>query len=356
MDHVIELRKVADRQSSQAMGQVEQIIARAISSDRAKRGWKASAPQIQYIEASPKCYLAKFKLTCEASRLPETLEGEFQNILKIIAKAGNQPKWQVNRVDGKTAKMIGGKQQTVGYAQVEIPANWPDFFSHIYYREDQINIIMSRLQAAIDSDFTNRFHCALVGEPASGKTETARAFKNLLGDPAVLEYDATATTAAGAIKDLDSRDELPRVMIVEEIEKADEKDFRWLLGVMDWRAEIRKVNFRQNIHRETKMLCIVTINNYHLFQRLMEGALSSRAGDAIWFPQPDRKLLQKVLEREVEKVKGKKAWIGPTLDYAEEVGMTDPRPVTAICLSGKDRLLNGSYQEMLLRVRVPKVK
>jgi hypothetical protein len=357
IQHSVTLRKVADRQSSQATEQVKQIVTRSLSGGRAERGWKCNIPSVQYIETTkPKHYIAKFKLICEPriERLPETIENEFQNIINIIAKAGNQPKWSIYKIDENPVKeKLEGRQQTVGYAAVEIPQDWEKFFSHIYYRDDQINIIMSRIYAAIDSNWQNRFHCALVGDPASGKTETARAFKTMLGEAAVLEYDATATTAAGAIKDLDSRDELPRVMIVEEIEKADEKDFRWLLGVMDWRAEIRKLNYRQNIHRETKMLCIVTINNYQLFRRLMEGALSSRAGDAIWFPKPDRKLLQKILEREVEKIKGKKAWIEPTLDYAEKVNMTDPRPVTAICLSGKDNLLNHSYQDRLLRIRMP---
>jgi len=341
--------------------QVKKIVGRAVAGSRRSRGWSAKIEGGIGVSEQKGRYLYKANLliVChpKTSRSEETLSREFDNILKIITAAGNVPKWIIAAVDEKPVEKTltaEGVSRTLGYVPVEIPSNWQEYFEHIYNREDQIELIISNIQAAIDSDWRNRFHAALVGEPASGKTEIARSFKAMLGEAAVLEYDATSTTMAGAIKDLDSRDELPRILVLEEAEKAvNENELKWLLSVLDHRAEIRKVNFRTNIQRETRMLCIATVNDYDALERLMAGALASRLGEPIWCPQPDRELLRKILEREVGLAEGNVAWIEPTLDYAEEFQITDPRSVTSICLRGKNQLLDGSYQGKLRRTRIP---
>lgn len=180
-----------------------------------------------------------------------------------------------------------------------------------------------------------------------GKSETLKGFMSAFGDAAVIQYDATAMTQAGVIKDLNERDELPRILIVEEIEKTNEESLRWLLGVMDIRAEIRKTNYRENIQKETKLLTLATVNNYALFKRIMSGALASRFSHHIYFPRPNRDLLERILTREIERTGGKKTWIKPVLEYAEEFKLHDPRKLIAICLCGRDDLLSGRYQEKL---------
>ena len=170
----------------------------------------------------------------------------------------------------------------------------------------------------------------------------------MFGDEAVLEYDATSTTQAGAIKDLANREVIPQLLIVEEIEKTDENSLRWLLSVLDHRAEIRKTNYRESVQREVKLLCIATVNDFALFQKLMYGALASRFAHKIYCPRPDEAILTKILTREIERVEGGRLeWIKPAIKYALAHDMNDPRQVTAICLSGGDQLLDGSYQEML---------
>ena len=92
------------------------------------------------------------------------------------------------------------------------------------------------------SGFQNRNHCVLFGPPACGKSEILLAFKRLLGADAVMTFDATSTTEAGARRELRQLANIPPIPIVEEIEKTDERSLRWLLGVLDTRGEIRGLN------------------------------------------------------------------------------------------------------------------
>lgn len=359
--HIVEIVKKGLKRSNpkKLELQIERIADRALSGGRKDRGWtvvtggnKWLTPTYVNNEYQWTCHL---EVECHKTRSQEVIAREFDKIVKFIATAGAQPGWQVVSIDGsaitKQDKRVPGP---VGYVKVEIPSNWKESFHQIYDRESQIEIIMSCIQAGIDSEFQNRFHCALIGDPACGKTATLAAVKDAFGEDTVLEYDATATTQAGAIKDLDERDELPRILIVEEIEKTDPDSLRWLLGAMDQRAQIRKITARQQIQKETRFLTLATVNDYNLFEKIMYGALASRFTYHINFPRPDKKLLARILEREVIKIKGKRAWINPTLKYAEQNGIYDPRKVCAICLCGRDQLLTGEYQEKLIKCAVSK--
>jgi hypothetical protein len=169
------------------------------------------------------------------------------------------------------------------------------------------------------------------------------------GEESVLEFDATAMTAAGAMKELSEAEILPRVIIIEEIEKADEKSLNFLLAVLDMRAEVRKVTARASIQRDTKLFGIATVNNTDLFEKIASGALASRFAHHIYFQRPTREQMRMILQREILKLpeKGNLAWADPALDYCDKYGITDPRKATAICLSGRDQLITGEYQKML---------
>lgn len=235
----------------------------------------------------------------------------------------------------------------IGYVDVAIPEDWEDNFKHLYGRDSHIKRIRGAIEAGIMSSFTNRFHVALVGPPGCAKSDICRSLQRALGEDAVMEYDATATTAAGAIKDLSEREILPRILIVEEIEKADEKALAFLLGLMDLRGEIRKTTARTTIQRDTKMLVIATVNNYDLFKKLNAGALASRFANKVGFDRPSREQLAMILTREVTKIHGDHEWIGPALDYCQDHNITDPRQVISLCLCGREGLLDGTYQKML---------
>lgn len=279
---------------------------------------------------------------------------ELQAILRTINTRCGQPafgRWTLATVDGAPYKPSGEDDgengENVGYAKVEIPQDWDDFFAHLYGLDPQITRVLRSLEAGVLSDWESRFNCALVGPPGCGKSAICQAIKQALGEDAVLEFDATSTTAAGAIKELTEREILPRVIVIEEIEKADEKAMSFLLSVLDLRSQIRKTTARTSVVRDTKLFAIATVNDVPLFRKLQAGALASRFSNVIAFKRPSRDQLAKILLREVEKIGGNTKWIDPTLTYCEENGITDPRRVISICLCGRDLLLNGEYQKLL---------
>lgn len=262
--------------------------------------------------------------------------------------------WRLACLDGEPyeldpeAFVVSDNVDNVGYADITIPEDFEDYFQDLYGLDPHIALLKSRLEAAIESNFTNRFHTVFIGPPGCGKSAICERLKKALGDDAVVEYDGTALTSAGAIKELAEREILPRVMIVEEIEKASsEQVAAFLLGVMDQRGEIRKTTARQNIQRDAKLYCIATVNNRHLFERFQAGALASRFGRPVGFRRPSREMRALILSREIQKIDGDERWIEPTLDFCEKINEDDPRKMISICLAGKDRLLDGSYQAIL---------
>lgn len=261
-------------------------------------------------------------------------------------------RWTLTTVDGKEyvppeEGAIPLSDDFIGYTEVVIPDNFETYFEHLYGLDAHVKRIKKALEAGLMSNWTNRFNCGLIGPPGCGKSDVCQSLKRALGEEAVLEFDATATTAAGAIKELAEREILPRIIVVEEIEKADEKAMSFLLAALDLRAEIRKTTARATIQRDTKLFAVATVNNHELFFRQQAGALASRFSNKIWFKRPTREMLGMILEREVSKVQGDFAWIEPTLDWCDEADITDPRQVITICLCGREELVTGEYQNML---------
>src|SRR5215472_15818373 len=260
--------------------------------------------------------------------------------------------WTLSSVDGEEyvppdENAIALSKDFIGYTEVNIPDNYEDHFQHLFGLDSAFRRIRRAMEAGLISDWANRPHCALIGPPGCGKSDICQTIKKILGEEAVLEFDATATTAAGAIKELAEREILPRVLVVEEIEKADPKSLAFLLALCDLRGEIRKTTARATIQRDTKVLVIATVNDYELFKTLQAGALASWFANTIWFQRPSRETLVRILTREVLKVNGDLEWVTPAVDYAEESGIDDPRMVIALCLCGREKLLSGEYQKML---------
>lgn len=362
IEHKIELgkntRKTLDRDKLSV--QLQRIVQRAVAGTRTARGWTCKLaphwdlPLIQ--QDGSQQYTATLNLKCEPKRrrTEDSLDNEFEKICNIITKASNGPGWIIKSVNGdKGAAAVA--DHTVIYSDVAIPEDWRKEFDHIYGRDEQISLMMGAVNAAIRSGWVNRFHTIMVGEPASGKSAMCTALVQALGSDVCLQYDATATTQAGAIEDLRSRPEMPRVLVIEEIEKTDENSLRWLLGILDNRAEIRKVTYRQDIKRECRMMAVATVNDYPLFLKMMDGALASRFCNPIYCPPPDRVILTKILEREVAAINGNREWIEPTLDWAEAQNpqVHDPRRLKSICLCGMDELLTKEYQRKLDKCSLP---
>jgi hypothetical protein len=276
---------------------------------------------------------------------------------KISSRASQAPygSWNLVSIDDEVyappaddSDLVSGAADQVGYADCILPSDFEDNFSHLYGLDNHIARVRGAIEAAIMSNWNNRFHVALIGPPGCGKSEICRSVRKALGDDAVMEFDATATTAAGAMKELGEIDILPRILVVEEIEKAPtEQALSWLLALADQRGEIRKTTARASIQRDTKLLVIATVNDFDLFKTLQKQALASRFSNQVWFKRPSREMLTLIVTREVDKVNGDHRWIQPAIDFCEKIGTDDPRTVIAHTLCGRDLLLTGEYQQMM---------
>jgi hypothetical protein len=342
--------------------QIQFMVGRAFGGPRGS-SWDS---KISPIKATKKGAQWNFKATVSFEKISGRKDAEqkqWLEILKFFVQAGIHTKFglykwiplsgheALNKNEDNIHPLKVKNIKDYGEVGVEINGH----FDRIYDREHQINIIHSAVIAAKKSDFTNRFHCVLHGPPGCGKSDILLSVGNMLGNEndAYMKFDATSTTEAGASRILLEADYIPPVLIVEEIEKTDEKSLRWMLGILDQRAEIRRTNFRiGNRARNVKMLCLATVNDMDLFRRAMSGALSSRFAHEIYCPRPSREVMRLILEREVKKVKGKMKWIDPTLKFCyDEQGWDDPRKVIPICLCGRESLMDGSYQKSILETR-----
>jgi hypothetical protein len=371
--HTIRLSKDADRELNERVTRkhLDAIIAGVNNPQNVKRGWNVTLDE-KYASAysflkkeynygssydGVYTYHAGMNIVCTPDRERPNMEAEFQNVLNQISSRAKFPgKWKITRLDNADyeAKAVADLvEQTgnvdIGYIPLEVPADWEAYFEHLYGLDAHINRVKRAIEGTMLTQWKNRLHCALIGPPGCGKSDICHSIKNAFGDDSVLEFDATSTTMAGAQKELEEREELPRILLVEEIEKAPENSLSWLLSVMDLRGEIRKTTARKNILKDTKMITIATVNDLPTFQKIAFGALASRFSNKIFFDRPERELLGRILEREVKTLQGRKEnakieWVIPTLDLAETLQTTDPREVINLMLCGRDSLLDGSFR------------
>lgn len=230
-------------------------------------------------------------------------------------------------------------------------------FKNIFGLNSQIRTILSSIKSAIDTKGDRRNHTVLWGKPACGKTQVVLAIEKLLGPNAILRLDATSTTRAGLEK-LFFKDlvKVPPIVVCEEMEKAKEEWLQIWLGALDDRGEIRKVNARTCLVREVRILFICTVNDKHVFDKMMggegthkPGALSSRCVNDIYFPRPNKSILRSILKKDILEKGGKAEYIDHCLQLADQLGINDPRKVLSF-LSGGDRLISGEYQKDLIAV------
>lgn len=376
VEHSIRLTKPAIRalQDTKVHGQIEAIMAGAMTGARKARGWDIALsptrnvmggidgnglhPHREYNRdgaiSGEYIYHVWLDVTCTPQTPRKGLDSEFKNILNSIdAKASYNGKWAATLVDGKPYNAADAVDANVsgdvGYAPITVPDDFGHYFQHLYGLDSHIAIVKAALDRAVADKFTKRYHTALIGPPGCGKSDICQSVKAALGEESVLEFDATSTTMAGAQKELQEREELPRVLVIEEIEKVvSDNSASWLLSVLDMRGEIRKTTARGNILKETRMIGIATVNDEETFKKMSYGALASRFMNKVYFQRPSREILERIVLREIRSIKeGREEWCKPTLDYCDEFNIADPREVIAIALCGADSLLDGSYQQHL---------
>ena len=217
-------------------------------------------------------------------------------------------------------------------------------FEGIYGIDAQTKMILTSIVAAKESNGKRKAHSVLFGPAGCGKTTILDRLDELLGKQFVLRLDAPCMTKSGLETLLLEMKDIPPILIIEEIEKSSENNLRTLLGMMDERSEICKTTVSGSITRPVDCLIFSTVNDIEKFNKFLDGALSSRFKNKVFFPRPSKKVLEMILERDIKKHGGKLEWIKPALDFAEELNISDPRMILSFLING-DRLLDGSFQE-----------
>jgi len=384
-EHLVVIVKPADRTLSDDISKkhIETALAGVNTPYYAKRGWSAKAIWASQYSltkqdynrdgASVYTYVAKLEIRCDPDKEYPNQDATFDNLLNSLAQKLKFPgKWLVDSIDGKPyeekkaedkEKEEAASNEDIGYVPIMMPEDFEEAFDGLFGLDAHISRVKRAINGTIKSGWNQRLHCVLLGDPACGKSDVAHRLRKIFGDESVMEFDATATTMAGAIEELEGRAELPRILIVEEIEKADEKSLAWLLAFMDQRGEIRKRISKKTIQKSTKMICIATANNEEKLKAIASGALYSRFSNKIYFTRPNREVLGMILQREIDKLwkRGETAtsdWIEPTLDLGLDVlETTDPRELINLMMCGQDSLLDGSFQrEMIATLRPDQAK
>lgn len=282
-------------------------------------------------------YRAKLTLTRSRRVSRDVFDRQIIALQSIVATAGASRGWVV-------PGFPSGARAEKKY--VEVPGADRGAFDHLYGLDAQVDIVLRTIDLAKSTGFAKRMHTLLYGPPGCGKTELLRSVVRMLGRESVLEFDATSTTQAGAIRVLQESAEIPRVLIIEEIEKVSDEALRWLLAVLDTRSEIRKTVHRATIETEVRLLALASANSIEAFERALHGALVDRF-QRVYCPQPSPGVMKRILEREVQSMGGRQEWVAPAMEYAAEEGIQDVRRAIYVCLVGRDGLLDGSFQRSL---------
>jgi hypothetical protein len=360
--HTLNLEKRSLRRIDPAVldSQLSRILARALGGGRG-RVWEAGKPRPPApaaLDSGGWLYKVALRFRRTGRRTTAAaVDRQWERIQTMARDAGRGRGWIDEGAEPMPERNGAAAESAMRprpFAAVTVNTDRGEHFAHLFERDHQIALVHSALSAYVASGFEDRFHCVLYGPPACGKTEILRSFARMVGPEAVLLFDATSTTKAGAERVLLETAEIPPVLIVEEIEKTDEQSLRWLLGVLDQRAELRKVTHRLTASRTVKLLCLATVNDIELFRRVMDGALASRFTHKVHCPRPSREVLRRILLREIEQRRADAAWIDPALDWCEEEGTNDPRRAIAVCLCGREGLLTGEYQQALRATMAPK--
>jgi|SRR5215831_557020 len=359
--HKITFERNMDRalQVKSYRNSVDLLIDGIATQTRRQQGWSFDEDIAGYVECEPTTATRRYRWTlnvayANATRKPNGTE--FASIVftlygRAIKPAGGS--WTVAEVDGKAyappsesdAVTLKMDADMVGYADCELPDDWDSHFEHLYGLDAHVSRLRRALLAGINSGWKNRFNTVFSGPPGCGKSDIALSMKRALGEDAVMSFDATSTTAAGLIKTLNEVEIMPRVIIFEEIEKASSETLVPLLGIADQRGEINKTTARGSIDKSVKALCVATVNDFDLFEKMQAGALASRFSNRVFFERPTREVAMRILRREISKVEGDQDWAEPAYDYCEKNGIVDVREMISICLCGADGLLDGSFQK-----------
>ena len=350
--------------------QIEYIINRALAGNRGKH-WQSTvidkplSPKVNGFYTTS--VAIKFRKISGQKRSETT---EWHHIYRMLSRAAQSKQrggWTTScdqappdlpKVVEPKAVQVQHEKETKDYAIIKVDKE--HHFDELYGLDYHIQLALAPLELANQTNLESRIHTVLKGPPGCGKTELMRAMAKMLGKEHInyLWFDATSSTQAGAIQALVSSPVVPPVLFVEEIEKTEELSLRWMLGLLDKRGEIRRLNFRVgNQAANVRMICYATVNDEEHFKKTMSGALESRFSNKLYFDRPNQDTMRQILAREVGKINGRMEWIDPTIEFCYDVlKVDDPRTIIPILQLGGDKLLTLEHQKAIIATLPPEDK
>jgi len=304
-------------------------------------------------------YLVRLRLEKAVVRNPEAAQKQFDHIMNVISRCAANEGW---RVLNERVKAVEGESVS---EQVNEPR--PEFvvprlteevlavhFHGIYERDEQIRTIHDAVETMVETDGKVTNHQLLYGLWGSCKTVLMERFKAWYEADnqkvqRVAFVDGTTMSKAGLenwLLDLADADQLPDVLVVDELEKQATENLSVLNGIMG-SGVLAKLNARISNRRRTVRIMVVGICNDldQLKKNSLGNALLSRFGDPVYCPRPSRELALRILTDMVSAFPGgDPEWAVKAVEFGwDELGQRDIRKLKKH-LSARHRLMDGSYQ------------
>lgn len=314
-------------------------------------------------------YVVRFRLSKPVVRNEKTIVQKLEHILEVVKRCAGQFEFEVKPC--KTSHEPGSRDdgnvlvsEAPDSSSYEPPPPFvlppltdevmSSFFGDIYERREQIIQLYSAIQTTVETGGEELSHVLLYGLPGSCKSKLARAFQTWFnyGLPEDVEYvkevDGTTLSKAGLenwLLELADAPAAPVMLFIDELEKQDPSNLFCLHNVMG-SGIIAKCNARVgNKRRSLKFTLVGTCNDEEKLKTRAE-ALWSRFSHQVYCPRPSRELCERILMDTLRRFPlGKPEWVKAVLEFAwDELGQRDVRTIKAH-LDGRDRLLDGSWQE-----------
>jgi hypothetical protein len=322
---------------------------------------KVSKANISDLTEGTYKFLYSAKLKLEASE--ETKADLAEQALRKVATTP-AVKWEVCSKE-QAARVYAERKITVN--QWVAPALTDEIinteFSELVGRDAHLRIIHDSTELFCDSGGIERAHTIAFGEPGAAKTSMFMLLKQFYeshsefadGKHEIVHcLDATSITKAGLenyLLDKAEARELPKILYLEEVEKYDLNILLPLGSIMDNRGVLTKLNARVDRSAKISMLVWMTCNDENFVKNWHRGYIWSRCGNKIQCVRPTQEeMLNIILPQKIKRMGGDPAWAKPACEFSYDVlKTTDPREILAV-LSGRDRLLDGSYQRDRLAI------
>lgn len=231
--------------------------------------------------------------------------------------------------------------------------NWQQHFQQFVNLDSQLELIMSAVETAIGTQFTDRCHALVYGPPGCGKSEVLRTLCNLIGQHHAKFFHAPSLTKAGAEEYLLSENECASIIVLDELDKAPPDVGTAWLQLMSDSPEMNKTDAR-NGHRsrERRVLVIAAVNDPERLSKRLSSALFDRLALRVFFPPPTPADLQRILEAEADRSGIDRRCVTEVLRYAGNVeGIKQLRSLVGLLRAGRNRWLDGQYAQHLMAVQ-----